>query len=449
MVMSKYLTVRQVADKSAEAMMAMGQSPISVWRCFYPCCVKIVHYYERSGKEYYDSQITAEYIEEVESRFENGQLSRSSRNFFRKTAERMDEVFFTGGLQWTVRSRHKREPLNPVFTALHSEYLQTNDFHPNTKADVSWVLHKHLLWLMDKDHADFSAVTEKDVGDYISYCVKHLSPGSVRNLISYTRKFYDYLSVKGETSIYYEGFMSVRIRRPEKIQAPATPDEVEAVLSQINRATPQGKRDYAAILLGARMGLRAADIVCLKLRNIDWKNNEIGIVQQKTDDSLLLPMPADVAEALKEYILRVRPETDYEQVFLRAQAPFQPLNAGSSLGYLYDRYLQKEGFERKSYDGKGFHSLRRMLGKELTVAGVPVTTVAQILGHKNLNTAKQYISLDTIHLKECALDFRGIEVVGGRCNAQFVRTENPSCAGFSPIYRQEHCCLCTLSSELR
>ncbi|GHU81542.1 hypothetical protein FACS1894191_8500 [Clostridia bacterium] len=49
----------------------------------------------------------------------------------------------------------------------------------------------------------------------------------------------------------------------------------------------------------------------------------------------------------------------------------------------------------------------------MTVAGVPVTTVAQILGHKNLNTAKQYISLDTVHLKECALDFQGIELTGG------------------------------------
>ena len=54
-----------------------------------------------------------------------------------------------------------------------------------------------------------------------------------------------------------------------------------------------------------------------------------------------------------------------------------------------------------------------MLAKDMTVAGIPVTTTAQILGHSNLNTVKQYISLDTVHLKECALDFRGIEVAGG------------------------------------
>lgn len=209
--MSEQLTVRQVADKTAQAMIAMGQSPISVWRCFYPCCMKIVRFYEQQEREYYDPQITAEYIALAYTRFENGQLSRSNRNFFRKTAERMDEVFLTGRLQWTVRSRHKRETLNPHFAALHAEYLQSNDLHSNTREDVSWALHKHLLWLLSKGHADFSTVTETDVGEYISYCVKRLCPGSVRNLASYTRRFYDFLTIKGETAIGYEG-SSERVR---------------------------------------------------------------------------------------------------------------------------------------------------------------------------------------------------------------------------------------------
>jgi len=410
--MSEQLTVREVAYKAAEAMLAMGQSPTSVWRMFYPCCMKIVHYCEKKGHEYYDLQITADYANETRDRYENGQISRSMHGFLRKTVERMDEVFLTGRIQWSVRSRHNREPLNTYFAELHMNYLQTSDFHPNTREDISWVLHKHFLWLMGKGHLDYSSVTEKDVGDYISHCARKLCPGSVRNLLSYTRKFYDSLKATGITNIHYEGFLSIKVRRPEKIQAPAKPKEVDAALSQINRATPQGKRDYAAILLGARMGLRASDIVNLKLGDIDWRANQIGIVQQKTGETLLLPMPYEVAESLKEYILRVRPEVSFENVFLRAQAPFQPLNSGSSLGYLYDRYLNMSGVERKPFDGKGFHSLRRMLGKEMTVAGVPVTTVVQILGHRNLNTAKQYISLDTVHLKECALDFSGIEPMG-------------------------------------
>lgn len=255
-------------------------------------------------------------------------------------------------------------------------------------------------------------MTEHDIGKYISQSAGNLVPGSLRNILSYTKRFYDFVKAKGETDIAYEGFLSISIRRPEKIQPPTTLDELDAVLAQINRATPIGKRDYAAILLGARIGMRAADIVCMKLQDIDWKRNQIKINQQKTGETLVMPLPFDVGAALQEYILHVRPKSEHEQVFLWANAPFQPLAAGAALGYTYQKYQQKAGIERKAFDGKGFHSLRRMLGTEMAVAGVPATTVAQVLGHRNLNTVKQYISLDTIHLKECALDFRGIEVAG-------------------------------------
>ena len=184
-------------------------------------------------------------------------------------------------------------------------------------------------------------------------------------------------------------------------------------MAQINRVTPIGRRNYAAVLLGARMGLRAADIISLKLQDVNWKEDQIRIAQQKTGEALLLPMPTDVCEALKEYILRARPESEYEQIFLRSNAPFLPLTAGAALGHIYQKYQQMAGIERRPHDGRGFHGLRRMLGRAMTVAGVPVTTIAQVLGHRDLNTAKQYISLDTIHLKECALDFRGIELAGG------------------------------------
>ena len=410
--MDEQVTVRQVALNAAEAMIAMGQSPISVWREFYPVCMKIVHFYERKQLEYYDPIITAEYSTAVLNRYEKNEIARGTHNFHRKTAERMDEVFYTGRIQWSYRSRHRREPLNPYFTELHTEYLHSKKFHHNTREDISWVLHKHLLWLMNKGHSNFSTVTEGDISKYITHCVRQLKPSSLGNLISYTRRFYEFLSEKGETDIYYEGFLSISFRRPEKIQTPATPDEVESVLKQINRATPVGKRDYAMILLGARIGLRAADVVCLKLKDIDWRMEQIRLCQQKTGKEVLLPLPTDVADALKEYILRVRPDSEYEQVFLRILAPFQPLSAGAALSYSYNKYLEKAGYKRKAFDGRGFHSLRRMLGKEMTVAGIPATTVAQVLGHQNIDTVKQYISLDTVHLKECALDFQGIELTG-------------------------------------
>lgn len=65
---------------------------------------------------------------------------------------------------------------------------------------------------------------------------------------------------------------------------------------------------------------------------------------------------------------------------------------------MFDSYQKEVGIERQAFDGKGFHSLRRRLGREMTIEGVPVTTVAQVLGHANTDSAKRYISLDSIHL---------------------------------------------------
>lgn len=171
-----------------------------------------------------------------------------------------------------------------------------------------------------------------------------------------------------------------------------------------------GKRDYAIILLGATAGLRAVDIVNMKLRDILWRSGEIHVIQQKTGETLSLPLMPQVGEAIKEYILCGRPEADSEYLFLRHRAPFQKMNDGVPIGDMFDSYQKKAGIVRKPYDGKGFHSLRRLLGREMTLAEIPVTTIAQVLGHSKTDSATQYISLDSEHLKACALDFHGIEV---------------------------------------
>jgi integrase len=133
----------------------------------------------------------------------------------------------------------------------------------------------------------------------------------------------------------------------------------------------------------------------------------------KTMEPLVLPLTKNVGEALQDYILNGRPKCDYEEIFIRLHAPHQPFIDGTGIQYLYSRYRRKAGLSRKAFDGKGFHSLRRSVGKRMVTSGVPVTTVAQVLGHTDINSTQRYISLDSVHLKECALDFHGIEVDNG------------------------------------
>jgi integrase len=188
-----------------------------------------------------------------------------------------------------------------------------------------------------------------------------------------------------------------------------SPEEIEAVLSIIDRDTPKGKRDYAIIMIALITGLRAIDIVRLKLTDIGWRTGEINLIQSKTGQSLQLPLTTDIAEALQDYILYGRPAVKEAEVFLRHRPPYCAFMSAVAIGDMYDDYREAAGYERVAFDGKGFHSLRRTAGTNLITSDVNLTDAAQILGKITPESMKKYVALDIRHLKECALDFADIE----------------------------------------
>jgi len=162
-------------------------------------------------------------------------------------------------------------------------------------------------------------------------------------------------------------------------------------------------------MLGVVTGLRAIDIFRLKLTDIDWRKGEINLQQSKTGQNLQLPLTADIGEALQDYILNARQKVNEPHVFLRIHPPYKAFTDAVSIGDIYDEYRIAAGFERKAFDGKGFHSLRRTVGTNLVTADIAVTDAAQLLGKMTPRSMDKYIALDIAHLKECALDFSDIE----------------------------------------
>lgn len=143
---------------------------------------------------------------------------------------------------------------------------------------------------------------------------------------------------------------------------------------------------------------------------MDWYRFELCIIQKKTKRPLTLPITTDVGGAAKNYILNGRPHSESEYIFLRIKAPHKRIEGAVTLTQVFKEYQEKTGISRSAYDGKGFHSFRRGLGRSMIIAGVPITTIAQVLGHADIESSKPYLSLDTQNLKACALNFCGIEV---------------------------------------
>jgi integrase len=165
---------------------------------------------------------------------------------------------------------------------------------------------------------------------------------------------------------------------------------------------PCGIRDYAIILLLARLGLRSSDVANLRFSNIDWENDMICLTQVKTGNPLKLPLLSDVGEAIINYLKNARPKSDSDHVFIRIKPPYTEFNPGA-VGALVHERLVKAGIRlegRKS----GSHALRHSLAKRLLEHEIPLPVISEILGHASTETTMTYLRIDINELKRCALE---------------------------------------------
>lgn len=187
-------------------------------------------------------------------------------------------------------------------------------------------------------------------------------------------------------TIFREGFSAV---------------EIERLLDAPDVETPIGKRDYAIMLLAAQTGLRACDIVNLKREDIDWRAREIRIVQQKTGKPLSLPLEPESGNAIADYLLNARPESDLPYIFLCHVGILRPIN-NRSASAIVTKYLRRSEIV-STIPRRGFHSFRRSFGTRLLQNEIPLELLRQLLGHSKIDSAKPYLSVDELGLKNCAL----------------------------------------------
>lgn len=166
----------------------------------------------------------------------------------------------------------------------------------------------------------------------------------------------------------------------------------------------------ANIQLGARTGLRPVDIVALRLQDIDWRQGQITLVQHKTGTVLSLPLLADVGEAIADYLLHERPSTgNDDHVFLRTQAPFVALAPSSKLHDVATRAFARAGIGSQPEVEHGFRVLRASFATSMLEADTPLPVISGALGHQDISSVKHYLSADEERMRQCCLDFAGIE----------------------------------------
>jgi integrase len=148
------------------------------------------------------------------------------------------------------------------------------------------------------------------------------------------------------------------------------------------------------------------------LSDIDWAAARITIAQRKTGQVVAVPLLADVGDALADYLLRGRPDSGDDRVFLRARAPHVGFSPDCNLWPVAAKAFKAAGIEPSQGAGRGLRVFRASVATWMLQDGAPLPVISRALGHRGVEAAKHYLAVDEAGVRECCLGFEGIEPAG-------------------------------------
>lgn len=242
-----------------------------------------------------------------------------------------------------------------------------------------------------------------DLEGFVVHHAASMCPKRAQLMISALRSFLRFLLHHGDIVIDLAARVpSVASRRLATVPKYISLQEVERLLTSCNRSTAVGRRDYAILLLLARLGLRAGEVLTLELDDIYWKAGEI-VVHGKGHTRDRLPLPQDVGEALANY-LQDRAQSKDRHVFLCARAPRRAFHHPSSVSTIVCRALQRAGLQSPT---KGAHLLRHSLATGMLRGGATMAEIAEVLRHRSPQTTEIYAKVDILGLRSLAQPWPG------------------------------------------
>ncbi|MBW1613051.1 MAG: tyrosine-type recombinase/integrase [Deltaproteobacteria bacterium] len=193
-----------------------------------------------------------------------------------------------------------------------------------------------------------------------------------------------------------------KFHKQAKLPSVYSPKEIEAMLTSIDRGNANGKRNYAIVMLAARLGLRASDIANLRFENLQWERCAIRFNQYKTGKVIELPMLPEVGNAIVDYLRYGRPKSEESFVFLLSRSPYTPIHSGAITGIVHSSLVQAGiNIDNRKH---GSHVLRHSLAGILLEKGTILPIISEVLGHKNTESTKYYLRIDLNSLRKCTIE---------------------------------------------
>jgi site-specific recombinase XerD len=258
-------------------------------------------------------------------------------------------------------------------------------------------LHQHV----SGDEFRFDAVNGAQVVSFLLHESERVSVGAAKGRVAELRSLLKFLSVRGLTPrLLTTAVPPVAGWRDTGIPKALPAGHVQRLLDSCDRGDPVQARDYAILMLTARLGLRSIEVARLELGDIDWRGGRI-LLRGKASREDGMPLPTDVGQALADYLADIRPETSLRSVFISCKAP----RRGIRPDLVSD--VTRRACDRAGLPRVGAHRLRHSLATEMLRRGVKLVDIGQVLRHRDLATTALYAKVDLATLRSIALPWPG------------------------------------------
>lgn len=419
------LKIQDVVDAVFSAMRLRGYCESSLEHLMWSVYKPIINYHYDKGTELCSDELLNCICEKQAIRYKKGEISRKRYREFVTAAFRIRSYIATGEVDFSIVKDTKKYKPGAEYQEIIDSILKKSGLTESHQYKLEIIM-RCFFCFFENRHDSIQEVTNRDFLEFIPEVAKKNS-NNMNCTMRALRYIVSYLNDQQLAEISTDLSIFRPQSPPNRMIAPFTQNDIATMVNVIGSHSKTPKRDTALILLAFNSGLRCVDVRNLKRADIDWKKQELRIVQKKTGEPLSVPLKGKTLNAIAEYILEERPKCDDTHVFLRAYPPYTAIKSTSPLDYMIDKYCRLASIAKVDY--RSFHSLRRAFGTELAVAEIPVTSISQMLGHRGISADKAYLSFNRTQTSLCSADFSEVPITKGVYASYCLGASNKSAKG--------------------
>lgn len=399
----KSLPLQQLTEATLQALVNANASG-NCQRIFKTVSRQFIRYARENGIEAFSIDSGLQFLED-HCHMSQKMAEKKWRGGYLRCINAMSEYQLTGNVDLYLVTARKKHVFPAEFSGSAEEYLayreKTGIAHKSNQI-FRMYLSRFFSFLQTTGIHEPPEISVSDVQAFMS-SLKAFGKPTINHTMRAVRYYLKYCHENGIIQgDLFSKLPNPHYNRQSRLPSCYTAQEVNDTLAAIDLGNPCGIRDYAIILLIARLGLRSSDVANLRFSNIDWENDKIRLTQVKTGNPLELPLLTDVGEAIINYLKNARPKSESDHVFIRMKLPYTEFQSGA-VGALVHEHLVKAGIHVQGRKA-GSHALRHSLASRLLENEIPLPVISEILGHVDTQTTMAYLRIDINELKKCALE---------------------------------------------